>query len=596
MKNEIYEINNPKDSILDSTSNTKNADLHPKTNEKTSHNVYSQDDTGAMVSLQGYKPQNEDRGRRFKIPLKYSKNLQDPKYAAIVSRLLQAKATYASEAGKTIDKNLVTDGGSCTTTMFYDPKTKKLISHNAGDSAVIHLNIKFNEDYSAYTLSPEERTEEHKPTQEKEKKRVEKAGGTVLIGRINGSLAAGRDIGCNRLKGTGFGTDEPYDKNSCVADVKIFDVTFKQGEMHFAIACCDGITDVYKKEALSKAIAEFIVAYHKKNNKLPSNLEIAQHITHTAIYELDSHDNCTTVVMNLNEVQNQYQQNPEAEIEGANVSDGHADEGEVAQLNVDTLSDVTIFDKAEQLLAANIPFNWDDDSLSNLPGLVDVWDNTKDFQKVLTDLKSYASKATLEATEKKAKEDEKHVIFKIPMPKSGFLNFKGPTVSRESLQTALEKDERTTFTVVNGKNRASLQQEMQSSDKNSIYVTAKIQSEKSLTLNKISPRSPYKDREEKFDLHTIDCEMTNTLVDFQFQLPKGVTLADDFSGFKTKGDGSRIDPKKQTTSKLFGSLSTNEGWSTPPPVDKKKVLPINKNQPTSNVTEKQPEGNKNKFE
>ena len=64
---------------------------------------------------------------------------------------------------------------------------------NAGDSRtflVSNNDVKFS-------------TVDHKPTDEAEKKRIESAGGRVMIQRINGSLAVSRALGDFEYKSSG---------------------------------------------------------------------------------------------------------------------------------------------------------------------------------------------------------------------------------------------------------------------------------------------------------------------------------------------------------------------------------------------------------
>ena len=93
-------------------------------------------------------------------------------------------------------------------------------------------------------------TEDHKPHNAKEKERIEKAGGTVMNQRVNGTLAVSRALG-----------DFEYKQNLSIPPHEQLvspepDVTVlprKQGD-EFIFLACDGVYDVMTNEEIAKYI------------------------------------------------------------------------------------------------------------------------------------------------------------------------------------------------------------------------------------------------------------------------------------------------------------------------------------------------------
>ena len=94
-------------------------------------------------------------------------------------------------------------------------------------------------------------TKDHKPFDEKEKSRIEKAGGTVMMQRVNGSLAVSRALG-----------DFDYKQSSGLAPIEQLvspepEMTIIEREPstdQFLLLACDGIFDVMTNEAVVKYI------------------------------------------------------------------------------------------------------------------------------------------------------------------------------------------------------------------------------------------------------------------------------------------------------------------------------------------------------
>ena len=84
---------------------------------------------------------------------------------------------------------------------------------NAGDSRAV-IGLKKGDKYEALAMS-----EDHKPDNEGEKKRIEEAGGFVEDNRVRGILALSRSIGDLEYKVKGENKD--YKKDMITADPEI---------------------------------------------------------------------------------------------------------------------------------------------------------------------------------------------------------------------------------------------------------------------------------------------------------------------------------------------------------------------------------------
>ena len=88
-------------------------------------------------------------------------------------------------------------------------------------------------------------TEDHKPYNSKERERIERAGGTVMMQRVNGSLAVSRALG-----------DFDYKRNDSIKSIEQLvspepEVTVLERDLandQFLLLACDGIFDVMSNE------------------------------------------------------------------------------------------------------------------------------------------------------------------------------------------------------------------------------------------------------------------------------------------------------------------------------------------------------------
>lgn len=90
-------------------------------------------------------------------------------------------------------------------------------------------------------------TQDHKPSNPLEKERIQNAGGSVMIQRVNGSLAVSRALGdfdykCVHGKGPTEQLVSP--------EPEVYAIERNEGEDEFIILACDGIWDVMANEEL----------------------------------------------------------------------------------------------------------------------------------------------------------------------------------------------------------------------------------------------------------------------------------------------------------------------------------------------------------
>ena len=118
--------------------------------------------------------------------------------------------------------------GTTAVAAFVTPN--KIIFANCGDSRAL-LCSKQDVKFATY---------DHKPYNEEEKKRIENAGGSVMIQRVNGSLAVSRALGDYDYKNVS-GLPPTKQLVSAEPDLNIID---RSDEDEFLILACDGIWDV----------------------------------------------------------------------------------------------------------------------------------------------------------------------------------------------------------------------------------------------------------------------------------------------------------------------------------------------------------------
>jgi len=131
-------------------------------------------------------------------------------------------------------------------------------------------------------------TQDHKPVNPQERERIQNAGGTVMIQRVNGSLAVSRALGDYEYKQVeGKGPCEQLVSPEPEVSIIERDTAGDQ----FVVLACDGIWDVMTNEEL----AEFILSRMKLTNDLT---DICNQVVDTCLYK-GSRDNMSIIIMAL---------------------------------------------------------------------------------------------------------------------------------------------------------------------------------------------------------------------------------------------------------------------------------------------------------
>jgi serine/threonine protein phosphatase PrpC len=122
---------------------------------------------------------------------------------------------------------MMLDSIGCTANVILIDDMKKLYVANAGDSRCV-----LSRGGKAVALSID-----HKPENEEERRRIEKAGSTITDGRVDGNLNLSRSLGDLKYKVNKNLRPEEHPVTA-YPDTYIFDIT---PEDEFIIMGCDGI-------------------------------------------------------------------------------------------------------------------------------------------------------------------------------------------------------------------------------------------------------------------------------------------------------------------------------------------------------------------
>nr|XP_014340947.1 PREDICTED: protein phosphatase 1A isoform X3 [Latimeria chalumnae] len=129
-------------------------------------------------------------------------------------------------------------------------------------------------------------TQDHKPSNPLEKERIQNAGGSVMIQRVNGSLAVSRALGdfdykCVHGKGPTEQLVSP--------EPEVYEIERSEDEDQFIILACDGIWDVMGNEEL----CDFV----KSRLEVTDDLEkVCNEIVDTCLYK-GSRDNMSVILI-----------------------------------------------------------------------------------------------------------------------------------------------------------------------------------------------------------------------------------------------------------------------------------------------------------
>lgn len=129
-------------------------------------------------------------------------------------------------------------------------------------------------------------TQDHKPINPEEKARIQNAGGSVMIQRVNGSLAVSRALGDFEYKNVqGKGPCEQL----VSPEPEIIEIERTAEEDEFVILACDGIWDVMSNEELC--------AYVRSRMLLTDNLkDICNQVVDVCLHK-GSRDNMSIVII-----------------------------------------------------------------------------------------------------------------------------------------------------------------------------------------------------------------------------------------------------------------------------------------------------------
>jgi len=129
-------------------------------------------------------------------------------------------------------------------------------------------------------------TQDHKPSNEVEKERIQNAGGSVMIQRVNGSLAVSRALGDFEYKNVEGKTPT----EQLVSPEPEFYIKERNVEKdEFLVLACDGVWDVMSNED----ICDFITARMKVNDNLET---ICNEVIDTCLYK-GSRDNMSIIIV-----------------------------------------------------------------------------------------------------------------------------------------------------------------------------------------------------------------------------------------------------------------------------------------------------------
>lgn len=143
----------------------------------------------------------------------------------------------------------IADAAGCTACSALITPDKIYVA-NAGDSRAV-IGKKTNDGkYVAIAMS-----EDHKPDNEGEKKRIEEAGGFVEDNRVRGILALSRSIGDLEYKVKG--ENKNYKKDMITADPEIKVVAIDP-DVSFIFIACDGIWDCLENQQAVDKVGELI--------------------------------------------------------------------------------------------------------------------------------------------------------------------------------------------------------------------------------------------------------------------------------------------------------------------------------------------------
>uniref|UniRef100_UPI00358F6555 protein phosphatase 1B-like isoform X3 n=1 Tax=Myxine glutinosa TaxID=7769 RepID=UPI00358F6555 len=170
-------------------------------------------------------------------------------------------------------KNGLDRSGSTVVAVMVSPRYLYFI--NCGDSrAVLYRNGRIHFC-----------TEDHKPCNPAEKERIQKAGGSVMIQRVNGSLAVSRALGDFDYKCVdGKGATEQL----VSPEPEVYTVERSDSD-EFVVLACDGVWDVMSNEELGQFV-------HSRLQLTDDLAEVCNQVLDTCLYK-GSRDNMSAILI-----------------------------------------------------------------------------------------------------------------------------------------------------------------------------------------------------------------------------------------------------------------------------------------------------------
>lgn len=140
------------------------------------------------------------------------------------------------------------DGCAGVFTLVETGEKIKIINANIGDSRTVLAKYVSDGKYTAVTC-----TDDHKPTDPKERARIEAAGGSVHSSRVDGQLALSRAFGDRQLKTPATAPPE----NRKVTSNPDF-TEFECEKKDYILMCCDGIYegDIFSRQDVIDWVTE----------------------------------------------------------------------------------------------------------------------------------------------------------------------------------------------------------------------------------------------------------------------------------------------------------------------------------------------------
>lgn len=187
------------------------------------------------------------------------KRKNPPNKAPLFKLLGDINGTGGGPNGEQTQEQMMLDSIGCTANVILIDKMQKIYAANAGDSRCV-----LGRGGKALPLSFD-----HKPDDEVELRRIEKAGSVVTEGRVDGNLNLSRALGDLKYKTNKDLKPEEW-PITANPDVKCVDL---QPEDDFIIMGCDGIWETKSNDEM----VEYIYDRLKKKKELKTIVEELLH-------------------------------------------------------------------------------------------------------------------------------------------------------------------------------------------------------------------------------------------------------------------------------------------------------------------------------